>query len=106
MVPNLEKTKCGRKAIEDMESISSVDEVMDSKVLMIGEISISLNCSIVSLTLSTIFKSKKTEEDLVEIEGKHLTTEEGVGHGGVTIGSSNKCRPQKSFSYNVVNYFH
>ena len=75
-----------------MESISSVDEVMDSKVLMIGEIPISLNCSPVSLTLPTTFKSKKIEEDLVEVEEKHPTTEEGVGHGGVTIGSSKECR--------------
>ena len=56
MVPSLEKTKFRRKATEDMESMSSVDEVMDSKALMIGEIPMSLNCSIVSLTLSTIFK--------------------------------------------------
>ena len=34
----------------------SIDEVMDSKDLMIGEIPISLNCSTVSLTLPTIFK--------------------------------------------------
>ena len=88
MVPSLEKTKFGRKAIEDMESMSSVDEVMDSEALMTGEILISLNCSIVFLTLPTIFKSKKTKEDLVEVERKHLTTEEDLGHGGVTIESS------------------
>ena len=29
MVPSLEKTKFGRKATEDMKSMSSVDEVMD-----------------------------------------------------------------------------
>ena len=45
-----------RKAIEDLESMSSVDEVMDSEALMIGEIPISLNCSTVSLTFPTIFK--------------------------------------------------
>ena len=56
MVPSLEKTKFGRKATEDMESMSSVDEVMDSEALMIGEIPISLNCSIFFLTLPTIFK--------------------------------------------------
>ena len=39
--------------------MSSVDEVMDSETLLIGEISISLNCSILSLTFPTIFKSKK-----------------------------------------------
>ena len=56
MVPSLEKTKFGRKATEVMESMSSVDKVMDLEALMIGEIPISLNCSIVSLTLLTIFK--------------------------------------------------
>ena len=94
MVPNLEKTKFGRKATEDMESMSSVDEVMDSRALLIGEIPISLNCSTISLTFPTIFKSKKAEEDLVEVEGKHPTIEEDVGHGGVTK-SSEECRPQK-----------
>ena len=61
MVPSLEKTKFGRKATKDMESMSSVDEVMDSEALMIGEIPISLNCSTVSLTLLTIFKPKKNK---------------------------------------------
>ena len=76
--------------------MSNVDEVMDSETLIIGEIPISLNCSTVSLTMPTIFKLKKnTEGDLVEVEGKHPTTEEDVGHGGVTIESSEECRPQK-----------
>ena len=39
-----------------MESMSSVDEVIDSEALMICEIPISLNYSTVSLTLQTIFK--------------------------------------------------
>ena len=97
MVPSLEKTKFGRTVVEDMESMSSVDEVMDSKALLIGEIPISLKFSTVSLTLTTIFKSKKkTEEDLVEVEGTHPTTdEEDVGHDGVTIESSEECKPQK-----------
>ena len=81
MVPSLEKTKFGRKATEDMESMSSVDEVMNLEALLIGEIPISLNCSTVSLTLPTIFQSKKAEED--------------EGHGGVTIESFEECRPQK-----------
>ena len=95
MIPTLKKTKFGRKAIEDMESMSSVDEVMDSETLLIGEIPISLNCSIISLTLPTIFKSKKAEEDLVGVEGKHHETEEEEGHSGVTIESFEECRPQK-----------
>ena len=56
MVPSLEKSKFRRKATKDMESMSSVDEVMDSEALLTGEIPISLNCSIVFLTLPTIFK--------------------------------------------------
>ena len=58
--------------------MSSVDEVMDSEALMIGEIAISLNCYTISLILPTIFKSKKIKEDLVEVEGKHPTTKEDV----------------------------
>ena len=42
MVHSLEKTKFGRKATKDMESMSIADEVMDSRALLIGEISISL----------------------------------------------------------------
>ena len=72
--------------------MASVDEVMDSEALLIGEIPISLNCSIVSLTLPTIFKSKKAEEDLVEVKGKHPTTEEDEGHSRVTIESFEECR--------------
>ena len=30
VVPSVKKTKFGRKATEDMESMSSVDEVIDS----------------------------------------------------------------------------
>ena len=93
MVPSLEKTKLWRKSTKDMESMSSVEEAMDSKALLIGEIPISLNCSTISLTLPTIFKSKKTEEDLVKVEGKHRAIEEDEGHSGVTIESSKECRP-------------
>ena len=93
MVPSLEKTRFGRKATEDMKSMSRVDGVIDSEALMIGEIPISLNCSTIFLTLPTIFKSKKTEEDLVELERNHPTIEADVGHGGVTIESSEECIP-------------
>ena len=85
MVYSTEKTKFGRKATKDMESMSNVDEVMDMETLLIGEIPISLNCSTISLTLRNIFKLKKAEEDLVEVEGKHPATEEDEGHGRVTI---------------------
>ena len=93
MVPSLEKTKFGRKATKDMESMSNADEVMDSKALLIGEIHISLNCSTISLTLLVIFKLKKAEEDLVEVEWKHLAIKEDKDHGRATIESSKECRP-------------
>ena len=56
MIPSLAKTKFGRKSTKDMESMSNVDEVMDSDALMIGEILISLNCYAVNCRL---FSSKK-----------------------------------------------
>ena len=92
MIPNLEKTKFERKATEDMESMGSVDEVMDSETLLIGEIPISLNCFTVSLTLPTIFKSKKAKEG-----GRREAPaiEEDKGHGGVTIESSEEYKPHK-----------
>ena len=88
MVPSFEKSKVKRKATEDMESMSSADEVMDSKALLIGEIPIYLNCSTISLTFPTIFKLKKVEEDLMEVERKHPRKEEDVDHDRVTIESS------------------
>ena len=48
--------------------MSNADEAMDSEALLIGEIPISLNCSTVSLTLPTVFKSKKAKEDLVKCD--------------------------------------
>ena len=85
MVPSVEKKKFGRKATEDMKSMSSASEVMDSETLLIGEIPISLNWSTISLTFLAIFKLKKAEEDLVKVEGEQPTKEEDVGHRGVTI---------------------
>ena len=35
-VPSLEKTKFGRKSIDNMESMSNVKEVMDPKALICG----------------------------------------------------------------------
>ena len=95
MVPSLKKTKFGRKVTEDMESMSSVDEVMDSEAILVGEIHISLNCFTIYLTLPAIFKLKKAEEDLVKVEGKHLATKKDEDHGGVIIESLEECRPQK-----------
>ena len=60
-----------KKFIEDMELMSSVDEAMDSEALMIGEIPISL----------------------VKVERKTHAIEEDVGKVGVTIESSEECKP-------------
>ena len=75
--------------------MSSEDEVIDLEALLICEIPISLNCFTISLTLPNIFKSKKEKEDLVEVEGKHLVTEEDESQGGVTIKSYEECKPHK-----------
>ena len=45
--------------------------------------------------MPAIFKLKKVEEDLVEVEGKHLAIEEDECHSGVTIESSEECRHEK-----------
>ena len=58
-LPSLEKTKFRRKDIEDMESMSNGYEVIELEALLIGEIPISLNYSIASLTLLDIFKLKR-----------------------------------------------
>ena len=87
MVPSLEKTKFGRKAIEDMESMGSVDEVIDLEALMINPYFFKLFYYFSNISNSFQVK-KKHEEDLVEVEGKHPTTEEDLGHSGVTIKSS------------------
>ena len=93
MVPSLEKTKFGRKATEDMESMSSVNEVMDSEALMLGEIPISLNCSTASLTLPTIFKSKKQRPSRGRREAPDHR--ERCGPQWSYHKLSKKCRPQK-----------
>ena len=45
--------------------------------------------------ITKYFQVKKEEEDLVEVEGKHLVIEEDESQGGVTIESSEECKPQK-----------
>ena len=84
MVLSLKKTKFGRKAIEDMESMSNIDEVMDSEALLIGEIPISLKFSTIYLTLPTIFKLKKGRGRL------SACRREAPDHRG-------RCRPRWSY---------
>lgn len=50
-VPTREKTKFGRKSIEDIESKSSSEEAMGLKTLMISEIPILKYCSFIYVTL-------------------------------------------------------
>ena len=48
--PNLKQTKFGRRATEDAKSIYSSDNKTYSRIIHLGTILISLNCSISSLT--------------------------------------------------------
>ena len=57
-MPSLEKTKFGKRAIEDAKSICNSDKETDSGIILIGTIPISLNCSTSSLTLPAFFKLK------------------------------------------------
>ena len=43
---------------------------------MIDTFLVSLKCSTISLDLPYFFKSKEIEESLVDVEKKHLSTEE------------------------------
>ena len=55
-MPSPEKTKFGRRAIEDAKSICNSDKETDSGIILIGTIPISLNCSTSSLTLLVFFR--------------------------------------------------
>ena len=76
-MPSLEKTKCGGKATENVESICSSNEEIDLGTILIGTNPFSLNYSTTSLTLLAFFKSKEIEESLVKVKQKQLTTDEG-----------------------------
>ena len=49
---------------------------MDLRTILVGTFPISLKCSTICLTLPYFFKSKETEENLVEVEKEHLPTKE------------------------------
>ena len=71
-MPSPEKTKFGRRAIEDAKSICNSNKKTNSGIILIGTIPISLNCSTSSLTLPAFFKSKEMEKIPIEVKGKHL----------------------------------
>ena len=58
---------------------------MDLKTIMIGTFLVSLKCSTISLNLPYFFKSKEMEENLVEVERKHLQAEEKHSQRVITI---------------------
>ena len=95
MVHSLGTTKFMRKATKDMESMANVDEVIDLETLLIGKPYFFklFHCF---FNIVSYLQVKKAKKDLVEIEGKHPMTEEDVGHGGVTIKSSEECRPHNA----------
>ena len=93
-MPSPEKTKFGRRAIEDAKSISNLDKEIDSGIIGIGTIPISLNFSTSSLTLLAFFKSKEMEKNLVEVKEKQPTIDEGCMYKGVTSEPSKGSRFQ------------
>ena len=76
MRPTSKKTKFGSNAIEYEESSCGSNEEMDLRTIMINTFLVSLKCSTISLALPYFFKSKEIEESLVDVEKKHLSTEE------------------------------
>ena len=82
------KTNFGRKATEDEESSCGSDEEMDLKTIMIGTFPIYLKCYTIYLTLLYFFKSKETEENLIEVENEHLQAEEKHSQRVITIDPS------------------
>ena len=81
-IPIPKKTKFGRRDIEDAKSICNSDKETDSRIILIGIIPISLNCSTSSLTLTTFFKSKEMEKSLVEVKKKQPIVDEGRMYKG------------------------
>ena len=93
-MPSPEKTNFGKRAIEDAKSICNSDKEIDSRIILMDTIPISLNCSISSLNLPALFKSKDMEKSLVEVKEKQPTVDEGRMYKGVTIEPSKGSRPQ------------
>ena len=87
MRPTLKKTKIGRNATEDTESIGAVDEEVDLRTILIGTFPISLKCSTMSLTLPYFFKSKEMKESLVEVEKEHSQAQKKHSQRIITIDS-------------------
>ena len=88
-----EKAKFGRRAIEDAKSICYSNKEIDSGIILIGTIPISLNCSTSSLTFPVFFKSKEMEKILVEVKEKQPAVDEGRMYKGVTIEPSKGSMP-------------
>ena len=93
VMPSLEKTKYGGKAIKNVESICSSNEEIDLGTIMIGTNLFSLNYSTSSLTLPTFFKLKEMEESLVEVKQKQSTANDGCIYKGITIEPFKESRP-------------
>ena len=92
-MPSLEKTKFGRRAIENAKSICNSNKETNSEIILIGTIPISLNYSTSSLTLPSFFKSKEMEKSLVEVKKKQPIVDEGCMYKRVTSEPSKGSRP-------------
>ena len=99
VMPTLNKTKVGRKAIEDDESscrsTEDMAEEMDLGTILIGTILISLKCSTICLTLPDFFKLKEVEESLVEVEKEHSLADEKLSQRVINIDYSGGNRAYK-----------
>ena len=93
-MPSPEKTKIGRRAIEDAKSICNSNKETDSGIILKCTIPISLNCSTSSLTLTSFFKSKEMKKTLIEVKEKQHTVDEGRMYKVVTIEPSKGTRPR------------
>ena len=68
-----------------LKSICSSDKEIYSRIILIGIIPISLNCSTTFLTLISFFKSKEMEKSLIKVKEKQPTVDEGRIYKGITI---------------------
>ena len=94
-MPSLEKTKCGGKATENVESICRSNEETNLGTILIGTNLFSLNYSTTSLTFLALFKLKEIEESLVKVKQKQLTADEGCIYKGIIIEPSKESKSQK-----------
>ena len=91
-MPSPEKTKFGRRAIEDAKSICNSDKEIDSGIILIGKIPISLNCD-TSSNFASFLQVKGDGEKTCRMKEKQPIVDEGRMYKGVTIETSKGSMP-------------